>query len=84
MAGLSQNSGATDCVIRNLDQKIHGQGDRGIKCIAGTVWIDAISTSNMAGVFVLINDKVEMENDPTSAVAKFQTYNKISLEQKNT
>lgn len=44
--------------------------------------MDAISTSNMAGVFVLINDKVEMESDPKPAVAKLQTYNKISLEQK--
>lgn len=46
--------------------------------------MNAISTSNMAGVFLLINNKVEMENDPASAVAKFQTYNKISLEHKST
>lgn len=33
--------------------------------------MNAISTLNMAGVFVLINDKVEKESNPASAVAKF-------------
>lgn len=33
--------------------------------------MNAISTENTAGEFVLINDKVEMEGEPTSAVAKF-------------
>lgn len=46
--------------------------------------MNAVSTPNMAGVFVLINDEVEMESDPTPAVAKLQAYNKISLEQKTT
>lgn len=33
--------------------------------------MNAISTENMAGEFVLINDKVEMEGEPTSAIVKF-------------
>jgi len=46
--------------------------------------MNAISALNMAGVFVLINGKVEKESAPPSAAAKFQMYNKISLEHKTT
>lgn len=46
----------------NLDEKIYGQQDRGIKCIARTMWINAISTKNVAGEFALINDKLTTED----------------------